>query len=80
MKIRFYGKLADLLGSEVDVEIGGPCSVEEVKRLLSATSPAAAEALGNARVRACVGDSIVTDRHCLAPADQLEFLAPVSGG
>lgn len=80
MKIRFYGKLADLLGSEVDVAIASACSVEDVKRLLSSKNAAAAEALANKRVRACVGDSFVTDQHCVAPADELEFLAPVSGG
>ena len=80
MKIRFYGRLADLLGTEIDVALARTCSVEEVKRILASSNPAAAEALANRRVRACIGDAIVADQHDVAPDDELEFLAPVSGG
>jgi molybdopterin converting factor small subunit len=36
--------------------------------------------LADGRVRACVGATLVGDDHPLAATDEVEFLAPVSGG
>jgi len=80
VKVRSYGKLADLLGPERDIEIDKACTVAELRSQLAAACPAAAASLGNKRVRACVGDSIVPDSHILGPGESIDLLAPVSGG
>jgi molybdopterin converting factor small subunit len=80
LKVRFYGKLADLLGNEREVSIDSPCTVADVRVRLGIDHPEAAESLGNRRVKACVGDMIVHDGHVLSSGETLELLAPVSGG
>lgn len=80
MKVRFYGKLADLFGSERDVVIGASCTVAELREQLAVEHPEGAESLQNRRVRACIGDQIAQDRDIIAEGTELEFLAPVSGG
>jgi molybdopterin converting factor small subunit len=80
LKVRFYGKLADLFGSERDVPIDGPCTVAELRRKLATDHPDAAEPLQNKRVRACVGDAIIGDEDVIGRGAVLELLAPVSGG
>jgi sulfur-carrier protein len=79
-KILFYGRLADLVGRELNVAIPEGCSIAELRSRIAAGHPEAAEALRSARVRACVGDSIVPDDHPVTPGEQVEFLSPVSGG
>ena len=80
VKVRSYGKLADLLGPERELTIGASCSIAELRAYLAAEYPDAAEALGNERVRACVDDELVPDDHIVGPGGIVEFLAPVSGG
>ena len=80
LKVRSYGKLADLLGQERTVEIETPCTVAALREHLAAQCPAAAEALASKQVRACVGDAIVSDSHILSASEPVELLAPVSGG
>ena len=80
LKVRFYGKLADLFGSERDVPIDAPCTVAELRRRLAIDHPHAAEPLQNKRVRACVGDAIIGDEDIVPRNEVLDLLAPVSGG
>ena len=80
MKISFYGRLADVLGPEMEVELAGSRSVAELRDHLAGLRPESAAALGSKRVRACVGDSIVLDSHVVGPSDEVEFIPPVSGG
>ena len=80
MKVLFYGKLASALGPRLDVPLSGPCSVEGLRRHLIAAYPQIAEALQDQRVRAVIGDRVVGDDHALGMQDEVEFLAPVSGG
>ena len=80
MKVRFYGKLADLFGSERDIAIEPPCTVAELREQLAMKHPQAAELLQHRRVRACIGDEIVRDADAVPDGAVLEFLAPVSGG
>lgn len=79
MKVRSYGRLADLLGSEREVAVGA-CTVAELRAHLAAQCPDAARDLQDRRVRACVGDTLVPDRHLLDPAEPVDLLAPLSGG
>lgn len=80
MKVRFYGKLADLFGSERDVALDAPCTVADLRRRLATDHPHAAESLENKRVKACIGDEIVPDSAVIPEDGVLELLAPVSGG
>jgi molybdopterin converting factor small subunit len=80
VKVRSYGKLADLLGHERDIRIGAPCTIAEFRAQLAGECPEAAEALASKRVLACVGDIMVPDDHILEPGETIELLAPVSGG
>lgn len=80
VKVRAYGKLADLMGEEKNVEIDVPCTVAELRAFLAAICPDAAEPLASKRVLACVGDAIVPDHHVLSGSEPVELLAPVSGG
>ena len=80
MKVRSYGKLADVLGPERRLDIASPCTIAELRDRLAAECPDAAEPLASKRVRACVGEEIVPDSHVVHPGDTLDLLAPVSGG
>ena len=80
LKVRSYGKLADLLGHERHVQIDLPCSVAEVRQRLAVECPEAAEPLASRRVMVCVGDTIVPDSHIVGSGEEIEILAPVSGG
>lgn len=80
MKVRFYGKLADLFGSEREVALDMPCTVADLRRQLATDHPHAAESIANKRVKACIGDEIVQDSDVIPEDEVLELLAPVSGG
>ena len=79
MKIHFYGRLAESVGRDIEVDVPESCSVSELRALLATEYPRAANALGH-RVRALVGDMVVADSHIVRPGDSVEFFPPVSGG
>jgi molybdopterin synthase sulfur carrier subunit len=80
MKVLFYGRLAEAIGSEL--EIGAPpgCSVAEVRDRLIAQHPDIEEVLSNRRAKACVADRLVPDDYLVGAGETVEFLPPVSGG
>jgi molybdopterin converting factor small subunit len=80
VKVAFYGRLAEAVGQELDIEAAGGCSVEELRNKIIAGHPQAEQALRSKRARACVGDAFVHDSYLLDAADKVEFLPPVSGG
>lgn len=80
MKITFYGRLAGVLGRELDLVVEEPCTIARLRDRIAATFPAAAGLLEDQRVRACVGSELVADDHRIGATDEIEFLAPVSGG
>jgi molybdopterin converting factor small subunit len=80
MKVLFYGRLAEALGSELEVEAAAGCSVAELRDKVVAQHPHVEGALRSKRARTCVGDTLVHDDYVLGAADTLEFLPPVSGG
>ena len=80
MKVTFYGKLASILGHELELPVHAPCTVADLRRELVAAYPDAARSLEDGRVRACVASALVGDDHPLALSDEIEFLSPVSGG
>jgi molybdopterin converting factor small subunit len=80
MKVTFYGKLADMIGRELELALETPCSVASLRAAIAAAYPGVADALADGRVRACVDAALVADDHIVAANDEVEFLAPVSGG
>ena len=80
MKVLFYGRLADLLGREMEVEAPASCSIAELRGRVIADHPNVRQTLEHGRVRACVGDAVVDDRFMVTATDTVEFLPPVSGG
>ena len=79
MKIRFYGRLEDSFGPDIDFPIEQSCSVDDLRLRLATRYPDAASLLGPP-VRVCVGDTMVAGDHVLSPGDSPEFLPTVSGG
>jgi sulfur-carrier protein len=80
LKIRFYGRLGDRLGSEIEVAVPpGTDTVVELREVLAEMFPQASGELRQ-RSRACVADGFVADDYRLASVDSIEFLPPLSGG
>jgi molybdopterin converting factor small subunit len=80
VKVLFYGRLAEAIGPELEVEARPGCSVAELRNRLISDRPDVADVLRSRRARTCVGDRLVHDDYSLAPGEMLEFLPPVSGG
>ena len=80
MKVLFYGRLAEAIGPELELDAPAGSSVAELRERLAANHPAAREALRSTRARACVGDKLVGDDFVVSPSEAVEFLPPVSGG
>jgi molybdopterin converting factor small subunit len=78
LRILLYGRLADAIDRQVEMDAPDGCSVAEIRRRLASTHPAAADALR--RSRACLRSSVVGDEQKLFSNDEIEFLPPVSGG
>ena len=77
LRIRFYGRLADVIAPEVQLATLG-CTIGDLRSRIVNDFPAA-DAMLN-RARACVGDRLVGDEQSIGEADTVEFLPPVSGG
>ena len=80
MKVRFYGRLAEAIGLEVDIDSSCDCSVEQLREALCSKYPQAADTLASRRSRVCVADSLVDESYVIQPRDRVDFLPPVSGG
>jgi molybdopterin converting factor small subunit len=80
VKVVFYGRLADVIGRQLDVTLPPGCSVSQLRDRLAAEHPAAEQVLRSQRARTCIGDTLVHDDHVLEGAETVEFLPPVSGG
>ena len=80
MKIFFYGRLADAIGRELDIELPVGSSISELRERLIVDHPNAEQPLRSIRSRACVDDVLVPETFLLGVADRVEFLPPVSGG
>ena len=80
MRISFYGRLAEAIGREVELDAPQPCAIGEVRARLAELFPDAASDLSSPRVRACVGDRMVPDSFVVTPGQSVDILAPLSGG
>jgi molybdopterin converting factor small subunit len=79
VKVRFYGKLAEQIAREIDLDCAGR-TVGDVRARLSKAYPDSAQDLQSHLVRACVGDEMVDDSFPLDSVEAVELFAPVSGG
>jgi molybdopterin converting factor small subunit len=80
VKVAFYGRLAEAVGPELEIQAAPGYSIAELRDKLIAEHPQAEEALRSKRARACVGNALVHDSYVLSATDRVEFLPPVSGG
>lgn len=69
--VRLFGRLADQFGRELNLPVTDDCCVGEVRRGVG---------MPEGKVRACIGDNMVTDAHPVRAGDEVEFFPPVSGG
>ena len=77
LKLRFFGRLRDAIGSELDVEV--PRNVtdsEQLRAWLGREHPA----LLDAAVRIALDDRILVNATPIDRAREIAFLPPVSGG
>jgi molybdopterin converting factor small subunit len=80
LRILFYGRLADALGREMELDEVSGGTVGDLRQRIAAENPAAAQALSSQRVRACIGGSLMLDDDRVGATDAVEFLPPLSGG
>ena len=80
MKIRFYGKLSEKIGAEIEVD--PPAGTDTVVKLRKVLADIFPQAAGDLRERssACIADAIVGDSHAITETDMVEFFPPLSGG
>lgn len=80
MKVRFYGRLGERLGAEIDLALpAGTDTIVKLRNLLADLYPYAAQDLREGS-RACVADSIVNESYKLVGNEAVEFFPPLSGG
>jgi molybdopterin converting factor small subunit len=80
LKIRFYGKLGEKLGAEIEVDPPAETdTVVKLRNVLADMFPDSSTDLRQ-RSRACIEDSIVSEDHMLAGNEIVEFMPPLSGG
>lgn len=78
MRILLYGRLADAIDRQVELDARAGSTVDQIRAQLKRAYPAAAAAL--AQSRAVIGDEAVENSRVPGPNDTLEFLPPVCGG
>jgi molybdopterin converting factor small subunit len=78
LRVLLYGRLADSIGRQIEMDTAPARSVGELRRELSGRHPQLADALG--RSRALVGRALVGEDRLVTADEELEFLPPVSGG
>lgn len=81
MEVVFYGRLAELIGQQIDLDVpGGQCTIQDLKALIAREHPDASQHLLDRSVRGCVADEIVPDSFVVGDGQRVEFFPPVSGG
>lgn len=81
LKIAFFGKLADRIDREIEIEIpAAGCTVAALRARVAALHPEAAADLAAGAARACVNDALAGEDAAVGPGDRIGFLPPLSGG
>ena len=78
MKLIFYGRLADSIGPEIELEVPEGAPVAELRSRLDQRFPG--NGFADGRIRACVAGAVVGEDALLRSDQPIEILAPVSGG
>jgi molybdopterin synthase sulfur carrier subunit len=77
MRLRFFGRLRDAIGGELEVEVPGHVTdSEQLRAWLGAQHPA----LLDASVKMALDDRILVAPQPIEGAREIAFLPPVSGG
>ena len=77
MRLRFFGRLRDAIGGELEVEVPGDViDTEQLRAWLGAQHPA----LLDASVKMALDDRILVAPQPIEGAREIAFLPPVSGG
>lgn len=80
MQVKFYGRLGEKLGPEIEIELpDGRHTIHTLRALLASRFPEASDDLRE-RSKACVEDSIVGEDYRLDSTQTVEFFPPLSGG
>jgi molybdopterin converting factor small subunit len=81
VKIVFYGRMAEVIAREAEVDLPPEGNtIGNVRQALAEIHPYAAEHLTNPSIRPCVRDRVVTDDYRITNDDVVEFFPPLSGG
>ncbi len=77
----FYGRLADVIGREIELDVpAGVFNVSDLRAMLAGLYTQAAQDLARPTLRACIEDAIVPHDFALAGVQAVEFFPPLSGG
>ena len=81
MKVLFFGRLGERLGSELEVDPPGDgWTVADLRESLCSRNELFRDALGQSGVRACVDQVIVPEDAYVRPGQEVAFIPPLSGG
>lgn len=81
MKILFFGRLGEQLGSELEIDPPGEVwTVAELRESLCSRSELFRETLGHSGVRGCVDHVIVPEGTQVQDGQEVAFIPPLSGG
>ena len=80
MRILFFGRLAETLGREIDLDVPAPCTIAELRIHLREAVPNAAPQLTREKARACIDQVMVGEGALAAPGREIAFVPPLSGG
>lgn len=77
MKVLLYGRLADAIGREAELDLSSG-TVAEIRRRLAERHPTAADALRHSR--AVRREAVIAEDALISSTDAIELLPPVCGG
>ena len=81
MKILFFGRLGEQLGSELEIDPPGEgWTIAYLRESLCSRSELFREALGHSGVRGCVDQVIVPEETQVRAGQEVAFIPPLSGG
>jgi molybdopterin converting factor small subunit len=80
MKVTLFGRLADMIGRELNLHLGSGCTIADVRSEIARLYPDAAAEMRSSRVRALINDALAGDDRLAAEGDEIAFLPPLSGG
>jgi sulfur-carrier protein len=81
LQVELCGRLADLAGDVVDVDVpNAGVTIANLRATLAAAYPAFAEAILGPKTRACVDEILVDDAAMVRAGQVVAFFPPLSGG